>query len=158
MTEMVPSNLDRVRRSTSASVNAEIDRQTERNIRFLAQKPPAVLDARLRELEAEWDVERILETMASSITLVGLALGAFVSPWWLLLPTVVMSFFFLHAVQGWCPPLPLLRRMGKRTRNEIDTEKFAIKTIRGDFNDLNFHVDQELFVNKVIHAVRIFDS
>jgi hypothetical protein len=31
-----------------------------------------------------------------------------------------------HAMQGWCPPVPLLRRLGIRTRNEIDREKYAL--------------------------------
>jgi hypothetical protein len=38
-----------------------------------------------------------------------------------------------HAVQGWCPPLPILRRMGFRTAREIDTERTALKALRGDF-------------------------
>ncbi|MBX9567372.1 MAG: hypothetical protein K2X77_00690 [Candidatus Obscuribacterales bacterium] len=156
MAEMIPSNLDRVRRSTAPEVNDEIDRQIERNIRLLAQKPPAVLDARIRDLELEWDIERVLEAMAASFAFVGTLLGAFVNPWFLLLPAVVTAFLFLHATGGWCPPLPILRRMGKRTRNEIDVEKFAIKAIRGDFNDLNFHSDQQLFINRVIDAVRAY--
>ena len=156
MAEMIPSNLDRVRRSTAPEVNDEIDRQIERNIRLLAQKPPAVLDARIRDLELEWDIERVLEAMAAIFAFVGTLLGAFVNPWFLLLPAVVTAFLFLHATGGWCPPLPILRRMGKRTRNEIDVEKFAIKAIRGDFNDLNFHSDQQLFINRVIDAVRAY--
>jgi len=32
-----------------------------------------------------------------------------------------------HGLQGWCPPLPLLRRLGIRTRGEIDREKYALK-------------------------------
>ena len=156
MTELVPRNFDRVRRSTAPEVNEEIDHQIERNIRMLAQRPPAVLDARIRELELEWDVERVLEAMASSFAFVGTLLGAFVNPWFLLIPAIVTTFLFIHATAGWCPPLPILRRMGKRTRNEIDVEKFAIKAIRGDFNDLNFHSDQQLFVNRVIDAVRSY--
>ncbi len=41
-----------------------------------------------------------------------------------------------HAIVGWCPPLPLLRSLGFRNRVEIDKEKFALKALRGDFNDL----------------------
>jgi len=52
----------------------------------------------------------------------------------LILPAVVMIFLFQHAVQGWCPPLPLFRRMGKRTRHEIEEERHALKALRGDYD------------------------
>ena len=54
-----------------------------------------------------------------------------------LLPALVTGFLFQHAVQGWCPPVPLFRRMGVRTRPEIDREKFALKALRGDFKDVS---------------------
>jgi hypothetical protein len=55
-----------------------------------------------------------------------------VSRRFLLLPAVVFSFFFQHATQGWCPPLPVVRKMGVRTRREINHEKYALKALRGD--------------------------
>jgi hypothetical protein len=45
------------------------------------------------------------------------------------LPGVVLSFLLQHALQGWCPPLPILRRMGVRTRGEIDQEKYELKAL-----------------------------
>jgi hypothetical protein len=63
-------------------------------------------------------------------------LGAFVSPRFLMLPGAVFGFFLQHAVQGWCPPLPVFRRIGVRTRREINREKYALKALRGDFDDL----------------------
>ncbi len=38
------------------------------------------------------------------------------------------------ALQGWCPPLPLLRRLGLRTAEEISQERNALKALRGDFD------------------------
>ncbi len=52
------------------------------------------------------------------------------------LPIVVAGFLLQHAVSGWCPPVPLLRRAGVRTTREINQERFALKALRGDFNDL----------------------
>ena len=49
------------------------------------------------------------------------------------LPALVTAFLFQHAIQGWCPPLPILRRMGYRTMREIDIERTALKALRGDF-------------------------
>lgn len=63
-------------------------------------------------------------------------LGAFVDRRWLLLPGVVTAFLFQHAVKGWCPPVPVFRRFGIRTRREIDLEKYALKALRGDFEEV----------------------
>jgi len=55
---------------------------------------------------------------------------------WLVLPALVTAFLFQHAMQGWCPPLPLLRSFGFRTAREIDTERYALKALRGDFGSI----------------------
>lgn len=44
-----------------------------------------------------------------------------------------MAFLLLHGTKGWCPPLPLFRSYGVRTRSEIEREKYALKYLRGDF-------------------------
>ena len=71
--------------------------------------------------------------MAPSLSLAGIALAAFCDRRWLALPVVVQSFFLQHAVQGWCPPVPILRELGVRTQSEIDQERYALKALRGDF-------------------------
>lgn len=151
MVEMVPAELDRVRDHTAAQVNAKIDHQIEASIRHFASQPDQSISARIEQLELEWDIERILEANASTLAFIGTLLGAFVNPWFLLIPGIVTAFLFQHATQGWCPPLPIFRRMGKRTRNEIDAEKFAMKALRGDFDGLNRTSD--VFTEKVIEAV-----
>jgi len=50
-----------------------------------------------------------------------------------MLPALVTGFLFQHAVQGWCPPVPVLRRLGFRTSYEIEEERQALKALRGDF-------------------------
>jgi hypothetical protein len=94
------------------------------------------IDARLRELEHEWDIERTLEANASVVALIGLGLGAFVHRRFYLLPAVVAGFLLQHATQGWCPPLAVFRRRGVRTAREIDEERYALKALRGDFQGL----------------------
>ncbi|MGZ8329614.1 MAG: hypothetical protein ACXWVA_00985 [Rhodoplanes sp.] len=54
----------------------------------------------------------------------------------LLLPAAVMGFLLQHAVQGWCPPLSILRRLGFRTAKEIERERNALKALRGDYANL----------------------
>ena len=97
---------------------------------------PAAIDRRLRELDEEWDVERYLETMAPTFTLLGMTLGLTVSRKFFVLPFAVQSFFLQHALQGWCPPVPGLRRLGVRTRQEIARELYALKALRGDFDGI----------------------
>lgn len=117
---------DRVRRSTSADINRSIDSQTDANIRRFSQRTHSEIRQRIDALDREWDVERVLEVNASTLALTGLVLGLTVNRKWLFLPGVVLPFLLQHGLQGWCPPLPILRRMGIRTRGEIDREKFSL--------------------------------
>lgn len=125
------SSPDRVRRSTAMEVNEKIDRRTDTNIRRYSGASRGEILRRIDELDREWDIERALEVNASSLALTGLALGVTVNRKWLALPAVVLAFLFQHGVQGWCPPLPILRRLGLRTRGEIDREKYELKALLG---------------------------
>lgn len=117
---------DRVRRSTSRPINERIDRQTDGNIRQFSRMDRSAILRRIEALDREWDIERVLEVNASSLALSGLVLGLTVDRKWFLLPGVVLPFLLQHGLQGWCPPLPVLRRLGVRTRGEIDREKYAL--------------------------------
>ena len=73
-----------------------------------------------------------------SLAVIGLALGATVSRKWFIFPAAVAGFLLQHAVQGWCPPLPVFRRLGVRTQTEIDEERHALKALRGDYREIGF--------------------
>lgn len=117
---------DRVRENTNEDVNTEIDRVTEQNIRFYKEQSREVILKRLQELDREWDIERTLELNASVIAFTGAVLSARYSKLWLSVPLIVTAFLAQHAIQGWCPPLAIFRRMNIRTRKEIDREKYAL--------------------------------
>jgi hypothetical protein len=51
-----------------------------------------------------------------------------------LLPAAVGGFPPQHALQAWCPPVPLLRRAGARASREIGAERAAPKALRGGFD------------------------
>lgn len=125
---------NRVRQNTSEKVNREIDQQLQKSIECYSGKSAAEISKRIDELDREWDIERVLEVNMSAVALTGIALSAFHNRKWLILPGLVLSFFAQHAIQGWCPPLPLFRKLGYRTRAEIDKEKYALKILRGDFD------------------------
>ena len=132
---MTASTTERVAANTDDGINRRIARETEARLAYYRDHPEEIAD-RLRELENEWDVERALEANAASLALAGVAFGAMGSRVWLVLPALVASFLLQHAVQGWCPPLPVLRRIGLRTAEEIGRERYALKALRGDFDDL----------------------
>ena len=121
------SSLDRVRSSTASHVNEEIDHQTDINIHHYKDKSRAEILERIQMLDKEWDIERVLEVNASTLALSGLILGLTKNRKWLFLPGIILPFLLQHGLQGWCPPLPLLRRLGIRTRGEIDREKYTLK-------------------------------
>ena len=130
---MLPSTIERVPAHTAEEINAQIRRQTEENVARYATRGHAAIDQRLAELEYEWDIERTLEANAATISLIGLGLGTFVDRRFFALPALVAGFLLQHAAQGWCPPVPLFRRLGFRTQPEIDEERYALKALRGDF-------------------------
>jgi hypothetical protein len=148
------TEIDRVRKHTSADTLMEIERQIEESIRFHSTQPVSVITSRIRKLESEWSIERWLETNASTLAFTGVALGLTISRKWFALPLIVTGFLFQHAVQGWCPPLPVLRRLGVRTRSELDREKYALKMIRGDFKDIKAEpMEEPTQVRRILEAV-----
>ena len=134
---MVPATTERVALHTSDDVNKRIRRQTEANVAKYSAGGKEAISRRLAELDDEWDIERLLEANAASATLIGLSLGRFVDRRFFLLPVAVATFLLQHAIQGWCPPLPIFRRLGFRTQSEIEEERYALKALRGDFARFN---------------------
>jgi hypothetical protein len=121
----VPSTKQRVR-NTDASINRRIDDQLENAIRYYSVHLEDI-DSRLKELDEEWDVERMIEANASTLALAGTVLGITVDKRFLALPMITTAFLLQHAIQGWCPPIPILRRLGFRTADEINRERYALK-------------------------------
>ena len=129
----MPTNtVNRVPRHTAEEINLRIKRETDEQVAELAENPSAI-SHRLIELDEEWDIERLLEANASLLAFTGAALGASVDRRWLAVPLVLGAFLFQHAIQGWCPPVPIFRWLGFRTAREIEIERVALKTLRGDF-------------------------
>jgi hypothetical protein len=126
---IVAASSERVPAHTAEAVNRRIREQAEARIRQCRMRPSAI-PRRLEGLDREWDVERVLEANASILAFTGVVLGATVDRRWLALPAAVTAFLFQHAVQGWCPPLPALRRLGFRTVREIEDERRALLDIQ----------------------------
>lgn len=117
---------DRVREHTAPPVNARIDEKTSANIRDFTSNQVTKISQRLGALDREWDVERAL--MLNFAVLGGLVftLGKKVDPRWHWLFAVQLGFMAWHTLVGWCPPVPVLRRLGFRTQKEIGVERRAL--------------------------------
>lgn len=124
----LPDTNQRVAENTPPSLNIKIQQDIAKSVCFY-QTNPQLIPARLRELNEEWDIERILETNASSLIVTSSALGFTLSRKFFVVPFIVGAFLLQHALQGWCPPLPILRRLGYRTTSEIQQERNALENI-----------------------------
>ena len=57
-------------------------------------------------------VERYLRLMAGGFTLISLALGYFVSPYWFLFTAFVGVILLQSGITDWCPMMNILRKLG----------------------------------------------
>jgi len=129
----LPATSRRVEERTSARSNQRIHRRTKRNIDSCKYADRGEINRRLLELDYEWDTERVLETGAGLLMLHSSLMALAGRKKCLLLGAAVGGSLLMHALQGWCPPLPLIRCLGVRTAQEINEEKIALRQIRGDF-------------------------
>jgi hypothetical protein len=129
---MSVTTTNRVEMNTSGSLNTEFQKQLEANVAKYANATRAELDARLAELDKEWSVERLIEVEAPSMIGLGAILGAAFNRKWFALSALAASMVILHNTQGWYPLLPLFRRLGVRSQNEIEQERSALRALRGD--------------------------
>jgi hypothetical protein len=129
---MLPATRSRVEQNTAEAINRAHQDAIRDSLRYHAARPQEI-GSRLAELDREWDIERALEANAAAFSLVGLALAAFVDRRFLFLPAAVGGFLLQHALQGWCPPLPILRRIGFRTPAEICEERCGLRMLGGEY-------------------------
>lgn len=123
---------DRIRKHTSPPVNARLDAQTRANIEAYGQRSPMEIGRRLGELDHEWHVDRAL--MANFAVLGGLSFALAVRSLrprnlrsgWLYLFSTQLGFLLAHSLWGWCPPVPVFRRLGFRSHDEIEEERRAL--------------------------------
>lgn len=151
---MIPSTVERVPQHTAEHVNEQIRYETEERVARCAAAGREAIDRRLTELDHEWDIERTLEANAAALAATGSALALLSDRRFALVPLVVGSFLLQHAVQGWCPPVPVFRRLGFRTQPEIDYERYALKALRGDFRNLPTSHHDGANAGQVVEAMR----
>lgn len=124
----LPTTADRVAQHTPVRVNKKIEEQTQSSISYYRNHPEQI-EQRLKKLDKEWDIERALETNAATLIIASSVLGFVYKKRLFALPLVVGTFLLQHALQGWCPPLSVMRRLGIRTATEIEQERAVLKGI-----------------------------
>ena len=98
---------DRVRRQTDPAVLRRIDRDTDLRIMWFTKRTVAELRERLQELDHEPDIEGSLAARGPLLALANTVMGGSTTK----------------------DLLPLLRRLGVRTRSEIDRERQALRSL-----------------------------
>ena len=133
--EILPPTTKKAASHTCNKVNQDIRNKTLSCINTYKGSGEAILSDKIEKLNREWDTERVLETKAASVVLLSSIVGYKKKKCcWFLLTGAAGFFLLQHALQGWCPPLPVIRKVGVRTAEEINQEKTVFKLIRGDFS------------------------
>ena len=94
------------------------------------------INERLQELDNEVDIETYMQTEVTALTVAGIILSLIVNKKWLVLPLATSILSIANIARGKMQPLTIFRRLGLRTRGEIEKERYALKAIRGDFKYL----------------------
>lgn len=115
---------DRVRNHSPKVFNKEIDKQSDYIIKTTIQRGSFAIRERLLQLDKEWDIDRALLAFFSTTFVAQLGLSVKrKSHRFSIIPFIQSAFLLMYATYGWCPPVPMLRKMGFRTRFEIQAER-----------------------------------
>ncbi len=135
--ERLGRRVDRVRDHSAHAVNQRIVRDIDRNVEHCIRAGRDAISSRLGELDREWDIDRVL--MANFAVVGGIAYGVGVHRYserpllgkrrtgFLYFFASQLGFLLLHAGVGWCPPMVLWRRLGVRTKTEIEIERSLLQ-------------------------------
>ena len=131
------SRIDRVRDHSSPTVNRRIDLSAQARAELSIRQGRNAIVRRIAELDHEWDIDRVLMANFAVVGGGAYALGLHQkatrslfrprSNGLLYLVGLQMAFLMVHASIGWCPPVALFRRLGYRTKSEIDAERVFLQ-------------------------------
>jgi hypothetical protein len=119
------------------------DGDMECRLAQVASGGAAAIDARLEAIESEWSAGRVAKAFLALAILAGTILTASVNEWWIVLPVVAGLFLLQYLFTHDSILVRMVRGLGFRTRSVIEQEKFALRTLRGDFRTLPTILDIE---------------
>lgn len=95
-------------------------------------KHPEVISSRLKELEKEWDLERVHELNNSLYELHGTLLGKLLNKHFSQLPISTTMRLAQEMGNNWNPPAGMFKSLGYRTKEEIENEKRTLLSPTSD--------------------------
>jgi hypothetical protein len=145
--------------TTEAMNDPASEERVRDHVRYYSSLGPEAVSARIRELDAEWGVERALGAGLAGIGTFGLLMGLFGARIFRLLTWVSLPLLFAFCLGRWSPPASVTARRGLRTRKEIEEERYALKALRGDFREVGQPTEEETGslgrrASRVLEAVR----
>ena len=123
---------DRVRVRTPEGLNAQIDHCTASRVSDYATRSGLEIESYMAKLDRAWALDRALVAISSGLAMAAIALGSRRRSW-LILAGLTSASLLRFALDGGGLGAAMLRRLGFRTRREIDSERCALKALRGDF-------------------------
>lgn len=144
MKNVLPSTTNRVATYTNPDVNEMIRNNTIDNLACLEEADEEELSRRIQKLNNEWDMERFVEARAAVCVMGSSLFGISKNRYWSFLTLIAGTFLLQHALIGWCPTAPIMRKMGIRTAEEINQEKMVLKVLRKDFGHVKTNDAEEL--------------
>ena len=132
---IVPTR-DRVREHTAPKVNERIDALTRASVDATLNQGSGAIAHRLAELDEEWDIDRALmvnfAVVGGAAFTFGLkryaesSVGSAPRKGLLYFFGTQLGFLLIHGIVGWCPPVVVFRRLGFRTKAEIEAERHVL--------------------------------
>jgi len=103
----------------------------------IADSGPQAVNDRLAQLDTEWSAGRASKAALAVVILLGTVLTLTVDWWWVLLPAaagmLLLQYLFTNNT-SWMTRV--FQEAGFRAKADIEHEKFALRTLRGDFRHL----------------------
>jgi len=144
MKNVLPPTSKRVAIYTNPDVNEMIRNNTIENLMDYEDADVEEITRRIHDLNAEWDIERFTEAKAAASIMCVSMMGLSKHKCWSCIGLITGVFLMQHALVGWCPSVPVMRKMGIRTEEEINQEKMVLKALRKDFTHVKSNDVEDL--------------
>jgi len=94
------------------------------------------INDRLNTLEAEWTAGRMAKATLGVVIFAGFALATLHDPLWMILPAVAGALLLQYVFWRGGLLTEFFCKLGFRSSTAIDEERYALRTLRGDFRNL----------------------
>ena len=103
------------------------------NVSFYKANPRGI-ETRLEALDEEWSVDKVLQIFTGGASVAAFWFSLTKSRLFNIVPAILGGGAIAYGITGKSPAADLVRRLGFRTRDEIEGERMALLAVRGDFS------------------------